>query len=184
MEVTLKNVVLRFENVFNAKAVNNGNPRYSATFLVPKGSETANTITKVISDLATEKWKDKGAAIVKKCMGSSLSSAWVDGELKADYSGFEGMMSLTANRNETQGRPVVVDRRGQPVSVDDQLIYPGVTVIAKVDIYMQDHPDYGKGVRCSLLGIQYVKAGTPFTAGGAKATFEALEDDEEEDSLV
>ena len=183
MEITLKNVRLRFENVFHAKSIKDSAPKFSATFLVPEESPLKAEIDKAILGLATEKWKDKAKANIKVAQGSALTSSWVSGELK-DYDGFDGMWSFTATRQEKQGRPTVVDRKGQPVTVDDNVIYNGCVVNAKVDLYMQDSADYGKGIRASLMGIQFVKDGEVFTGGGGKAAaFEALED-EEEDSLI
>ena len=183
MEIALNNVRLRFENVFFAKSIKGSKPKYSATFLIPEGSALAKQIDKAILELATEKWKAKAPAYIKQLQGSALSSSWVSGELK-DYDGFEGQWSMTATRQEAQGRPSVVDRKGQPITVDDNLIHNGCYVNAKVDIYMQDHAEYGRGIRATLLGMQFVKTGEAFAAGSGIAQFEALEDDEDDESLV
>ncbi len=183
MEIALNNVRLRFENIFFSKSIKGSAPKFSATFLVPEDSPLRAEIDKAILSLATDKWKDKAKANIKVAQGSALTSSWVSGELK-DYDGFDGQWSFTATRQEKQGRPTVVNRKGQPITADDNVIYNGCVVNAKVDLYMQDSADFGKGIRASLMGIQFVKDGDVFQGGGGKAAEFAALEDEDEDSLV
>jgi len=186
MQITLNNVRLSFPDLFQAKlsklAAPGSKPSYSATLLVPKDSALRKEIDKHIEAAVAAEIPDKAkaAAFIKKWGNDTRSSCWTDGDDK-EYDGYADHWALKANRKEDKGRPTVVDRQGNPVSETDGLIYAGCYVNAKVDLYIQNG-EY-TGIRASLLGVQFVKDGEPFSAGSGVAKFDALED-EEEASLV
>jgi hypothetical protein len=182
MKFEFKNVRLRYHDLFFAKSIKGGEMKYTATFLIPKGSAMSKQVDKGILEMGTEKWKTKASMYITQAMASPLSSCWMDGDLK-DRDGFDGHMSMSVGRKETEGRPTVVDRKGQPLTIDDNLIHEGCWVNAQVDIYIQDHVDYGKAIRGVLLGVQFVKPGDAFAGGSGVAQFEILEDDEDDDTL-
>ena len=186
MQITLNNVRLSFPDLFAAKlskmASPGSTPSYSATLLVPKGSALRKEIDKHIEAAVAAELPDKvkAAAFISKYGNDTKSSCWTDGDDK-EYDGYADHWAMKANRKEDKGRPTVVDRKGTPVSEKDGVVYAGCYVNAKVDLYVQNS-EY-KGIRASLLGVQFVKDGEPFSAGSGVAKFEALED-EDEDSLV
>ena len=87
-------------------------------------------------------------------------------------------MVLTASRMKTKGRPKIVDRRGNALTEEDGKPYSGCYVNAIVDIWAQKGET--PGVRCELMGMQFVKDGEAF--GGGKNlgddAFDDLGDDE------
>lgn len=168
MDIKLANVRLSFPGLFKAEPFQPGDePKFKATFLVPKGSDLDKAIDKAILEAATAKWGAKNAAkIVGGIRGNSNRFAYQDGDTKT-YDGYEGMMALTA---KSTTRPMVIDRNKQPVTEEDGVVYAGCYVNAKVSVFCYDKP--GQGVSFSLGGVQFVRKGDAF--GGGRA---ASEDD-------
>ena len=86
-------------------------------------------------------------------------------------------MSSIAAANEV--RPLIVDRKGAPLSQEDGILFSGCYVNVLIDIWAQDN-QYGKGLRAKLMGLQFVKTGEAF-GGGRQANandFGSLGDDE------
>ncbi|AMU17538.1 hypothetical protein A3203_32705 [Burkholderia cenocepacia] len=174
--VQLQNVRLSFPDLFTAVQYEGQGPfSYKATFLQPEDqpvmlqqedkSWKKTTMAKVIEAVATEKWKAKAPSILKQIEGNSNKFCWIDGDVKA-YDGYEGNFALSASRGEEKGRPLVMDRDKSPLSKDDGRPYAGCYVNATVEIWAQDNK-FGKAVRATLRGVQFVKDGDAFTAGTA-----------------
>lgn len=98
-KVQLKNVRTAFLNVFEPKSVQGeGDPRYSAAFIIDPASPNVKEIEAAIKAVATEKWKDKAAAILKK-LNEDKRVAFLRGPRQNSngevYAGFEGMFAST-----------------------------------------------------------------------------------------
>ena len=52
------------------------------------------------------------------------------------------------------------------MSARDGVFYAGCYVDAVIDIYAQDHPQYGRRINCGLLGVRFVRDGDAFSGGG------------------
>lgn len=185
-ELKLRNVRLSFPDLFEAKQYQGQGPfNYSATFLVEPGSENDKLIKAEITRVVKAAWPKTAEKDLPALMANPMKTAYVSGDLKS-YDGYAGMMALTGKRNQDSGRPVVVNRRGQPVQPGDEgAPYGGCYVNAAVEIWAQDN-NYGKGIRCTLVGVMFAKDGDSF--GGAKPAaanvFDDLVTDKEEDALV
>jgi hypothetical protein len=178
MKVILKNVRLSFPELFTAGQFQGQGPKsYSATFIVQPGSEADQAITAAIESVAKEKWLAKAPAILKNF--ESKSKCYVSGDLKA-YDGYEGNMILTAKKSEEKGRPVVIGRDKQPLTEADGKPYAGCYVNAQVDVWAQDN-QFGKGVRATLVAVQFWANGDAFGSGSASADFDAFEAGDEDD---
>ena len=175
MKVTLKNVRLSFPNIFDA-VEHEGKVQYGAQFLIEPDSANAKAIEKAMTDVAKEKWADKGAAILKiaRSTGSNKECCYWKGETKA-YDGYDGMMVLTAKRNEDAGRPLVIDQGKNPLAASDGKPYAGCFVNASVDLWPQDNK-HGKTVRATLMGVQFAKDGDAFGAGTQVADVDEFDD--------
>ena len=147
--------------------------KYRATFLVEPGSEADKSIREAIKTVATEKWKEKAPGILKGMANNKNLFCYVETDMEAKNEG-EFLMALTASRQKADGRPEVRDRDTTPLAEDDGKPYSGCYVIGIVDIWAQDN-GYGKGVRASLAGVQFVKDGQAF-----KKTVKAKDDDFED----
>lgn len=182
-QVTLACVRLSFPQLFEAKAVGddpNGKPRFSCSFLIdPKDKANVTAIKAAIDKITKEKFNGKPLP--------DANQPFRDGNDK-DWDGYEGMMYLSANRNEKtssggNNRPTVVDRDNSPLSADDGKPYGGCYVDAIVRFYSLggkgDKPSkYGKKICCSLETVRFRKDGEPF--GAARASLDDLPDIEDE----
>jgi hypothetical protein len=178
MKIKIRNVRLAFPELFKAVTVNGeGDPAYSACFLLPKDHPDLAAIREAVKTLAVDKWKDQASANMKS-INANQRGLPKDGDTKAEYAGFEGMLYINARNKK---RPDCRDRAANPVSESDGVFYSGCYVDAILDLWAQDNK-YGKRINASLLGVQFRKDGEPLTSGGRAedSDFETLEDDTSE----
>jgi len=172
MQITLIKVRGSFLEIFRAKAVNDGEPRFSANFLLDK-TKDAKQIKKVedtIDAILKEKNKGKKLPVDKVCLR--------DGDEK-EYDGYEGQMFISAANKK---RPAVVDRdRSTQLVEADGKPMAGDYVNAVVKLWWQDNK-FGKRINASLEAVQFVKTGEHFGAPAVNLD-EALPDlaDDEDD---
>jgi hypothetical protein len=171
----LRNVRLAFPALFEPSSYGEGDPAYSATLIMDP--QQAEVVEKALAAVAREKWGAKADAQLK-ALRASGKVCLRDGDEKADYDGFEGMMFVAA-RSKT--RPTVVDGQRQPITERDGRIYAGCYVNASIEVWAQDNA-YGKRVNATLRGIQFVRDGEAFGGGRPAAADEF--DEIEESELV
>lgn len=163
MILKLADVRLAFPALFEAQTVNGeGEPAFSAAFLIEKDDTQVGAIKKAISDVAREKWGAKADEILTK-MVQADKTALHNGDLKSEYAGFEGMLYISA-RNKT--RPLVVDIDKAILNQADGKPYAGCYVNASIELWPQDNK-YGKRINASLRGVQFLRDGDAFSGGGA-----------------
>ena len=156
---------LSFPAIFQPEAFNEGEPRFSATLLVPKGGADDQRLHASVQALMT-------AAGFKKLPADKI--AVKDGD-EFEYDSHQGMTVLRAS-NPT--RPVVIDRNKAPLVEADGRPYSGCYVKLKVELWVQDN-SFGKRINAKLHGVQFVSDGDPFGAGGSPSDdgFEDLDGD-------
>jgi hypothetical protein len=171
--IMLRNVRLAFPNLFEPSSYGEGDPAYSATLIMDQ--QQAEAVDKALAAVARDKWGAKADAQLK-ALRASGKVCLRDGDEKADYDGFEGMMFVAA-RSKT--RPTVVDGQRQPLTQGDGRIYAGCYVNASLEIWAQDN-GYGKRINATLRGIQFVRDGEAFGGGRPAAAdeFDEIEADE------
>lgn len=163
MKIKLTNVRLAFPALFEAKTVNGeGEPAFSAAFLIEPDDKQVTSIRQAMEAVGKEKWGAKWAT-VKKELDTKDRWALHDGDAKADYAGFAGMLFVSA-RSKT--RPLVIDADKAVLAAQDGKPYAGCYVNASVELWAQDN-NYGKRVNASLRGVQFLKDGDAFAGGGA-----------------
>jgi hypothetical protein len=168
MKIKLTNVRLSFAQLFDAKTVNGeGKPAFSATFLIKPNDPQVKMINEAIDAVAKEKWGAKADANLK-IMRTADKVCLHNGDLKANYDGFEGMLFVSA-RNPI--RPLVVDANKTPLTAENGKPYSGCYVNASIELWPQDN-NYGKRVNATLMGVQFFRGGESFSGGGV-----ASEDD-------
>lgn len=167
-EINLTNVRISYPHLFEPFAwQGQGTPKYSARFLLHK-TEHADLIKQIaskIKQLSAESYKDKKMPPPDKlCLR--------DGDLSGRD---EEVGYWTLNASESS-RPVVVDRQRRPLTAEDEVIFPGCRVNAKINLWAQDNK-YGRRANANLLGVQFVKdderLGTGRTRQSADEMFEA-----------
>lgn len=182
MKIHLKNVRLAFPVLWTAKTVNGeGEPAFSAAFLIDPKDPVVKELREAFEAIGKDKWGAKWAA-VKKEIDSKDRFALHDGDTKSDYAGFPGAMYVSA-RNKV--RPTVLDRDKAPLTESDGRPYAGCYVNAIIDLWPQDN-NYGKRINASLSGVQFVRDGEAFAAGGAAKAddFDDLGVEQDEEALT
>lgn len=163
MKLLIKDARLAFPQLFEAQTVNGeGEPAFSAVFLLPKNHPQIADINKAIDSVAKEKWGAKADDILAK-MRAGDKTALHNGDLKSEYDGFAGQLYISA-RNKT--RPTVIDRDKTPLVQADGKPYGGCYVVGSIEFWAQDNK-YGKRVNASLRGVQFLRDGDSFAGGGA-----------------
>lgn len=176
----LKNVRLSFPSLFKASSFQDqGEPKFSATFLIEKGSEAHKAVEAEIKRVASAAWGEKAKGIVERQNasqrkllkdGDTVDGETQDGERK---NGYAGHMAI---KGSSKNAPLVIGRQRQPITEESGIIYGGCIVNAQVDIWAQDN-QFGKFLNCKLLAVQFWADGEAFgTAARADASaFDAEE---------
>lgn len=179
VQVTLRGVRLAFADIWTARPPKDGKgeAKFGATFILDpkKDRDAVKEIRAAIKKVAKEKWKDKGDRILALIEGDAQKFCWFE----EDYidqegepvEGFEGMFYL---RTKSGIQPTLLDRDRTELTKADGKPYPGCYVVAKVDIWAQDNT-HGKGMRCQVQGIQFMKDGDAF-GGGTRSKVDDFED--------
>lgn len=183
--VKLKNVRISFPNLFEAKAVNGeGEPKFSAAFVIQPGSENAKALSAAIEAVAKEKWGAKAAGILSE-LKQKGRVAFKEAPLSKDgeiYDGFEGMYSLNASN---AARVAVIDKDTTPLTPQDGKPYGGCFVDVSVDLWAQDN-SWGKRVNAKLRWVQFRGDGDAFSGGApvSQDEFESIADGATADDMV
>lgn len=175
MKIQVKNVRISFPNLFEPKSVGGeGEPRFSAAFVIEPGSENAKALAEGLKTTAQEKWAAKAGGILSELKKKGRvayreePAANSNGEV---YDGFEDMHVLNANN---KSRPLILDRDKSPLTAADGKPYGGCYVNASIELWAQDN-QYGRRINATLKGVQFVKDGDAF-GGGAPASPDDFDD--------
>lgn len=178
-KIVLKNVRLSYEHLFRPDAIADGNdPKYSATWIIPKGSPQVSAIKKAIDKALDDKFpgKRKPGAPWPSTMHNPLK----DGdELADEHPEYAGSWVL---RSASKNRPVVMGRRKEALTEDDAVIYSGCYCNASLAAAGFD-AQAKKGVTVYLNGVQFVRDGERLAGYDAANDFEELIDDEADELL-
>jgi len=167
--IQIKNATLSFPNLFKKAVFQGKEGKYEATLMFPKtDTKTYETINAAIEAIKKDNKTPKISAD-KLCIK--------DGD-DSEYDGCAGMWMVKASNSK---RPTVINRDKTPVTEEDEVMYAGCVVNGIIDLWFQNN-SYGKRVNANLLGVQFVKDGTPLGDGAKVADtdeFDDIEDDEE-----
>jgi len=162
MKIKLTNVRLSFPDLFEAEAFKPGDqPKFKATFLIPKNSPLVKDIERAAVDALNAKFPGKGELIRKQIAGNNNKCCIQDGDL-TEYDGYAGHIAVSA---KSAVRPLVIDADKSPLSEQDGVIYAGCFVNASIEFFAYDQQ--GRGLSASLRGVQFFRDGDAFTGGGA-----------------
>lgn len=165
-------VRLSYANIWQAKSINGGTPKFSTSVLIPK-SDTA-TVQKINSaiqaayDEGQSKLKGNGKSIPTLAM---LKTPLRDGDAeRPDDEAYSGQWFINANSNTAPG---VVDINRQPI-LDTSEIYSGVYARVSLSLYAFNS-NGNRGIACGLQNIQKVKDGE--SLGGKASAEDDFSDD-------
>ena len=178
MRIQLKNVRLSFPKLWKPEAYgDNPTPVFEAAFLFAPGSEAHKALEAAMVAAAQERWGAKAQQTLKGLVAGG-KVCLRNGDEKADLDGYAGNLFLNARSPK---RPLVVDKDRAPLVEADGKPYAGCFVNAIVDVYAQDHAQYGKRINAALGGVQFIRDGEAF---GAKGVAETDFDEVDEDMLA
>lgn len=156
---------LSYANIWQAKSINGGAPKYSASILIPK-SDT-KTVAKVKAAIQAAYEEGEGKLIGNGKTAPSLASLktpFRDGDTeRPDDEAYAGHWFINANSNTAPG---VVDANREPI-YDTSEIYSGVYARVSLSFYAFNS-NGNRGIACALQNIQKVRDGEPL-GGKSKA---------------
>ena len=164
-EILLRNVRISYPHLFEPFAYQGqGKAKFSCKFLIPKDSPLVKEIADKMKELAGNTYKDKKLPPSDKlCMR--------DGD-QTGREEDEGYWVLSASDD---ARPVVVDQKRNPLTAEDEVIYPGCVVNGRIRLWAQDN-QYGKRINANLLGVQFMKDGERLGSGRVRQSAEEMFD--------
>lgn len=177
-KIILKNVRLSYEHVFTpTKFEDNSEPKYSATFIIPKDHPDLPAVKKAFMAEGVDRFPEafngkiwpKGYACGLKDADTATDSM---GEILSDKNPtYKGCYILEANSTR---RPVVMNRDKSALTEDDGVIYSGCYVNASLNAAAYTYAKVKKGVKAYLNGVQFVRDGERFGMD-ASDDFDALD---------
>lgn len=174
--ITGVNTRWSYANVWEAKSINGGTPKFSVSLIIPKDdTATVSKIKAAIQSAYEEgqsKLKGNGKTVPTL---SIIKTPLRDGDLeRPDDEAYAGCYFINAN---SASAPGIVDAARQPV-IDRSEVYSGVYGRASINFYAFNS-NGNKGIACGLNNLQKIKDGEPL---GGKSRAEddfATADDED-----
>ena len=156
---------LSYANIWQAKSINGGAPKYSASVLIPKGDTKTVAKVKAAIQAAYEEGEGKLKGNGKTAPSlASLKTPFRDGDTeRPDDEAYAGHWFINANSNTAPG---VVDANREPI-YDTSEIYSGVYARVSLSFYAFNS-NGNRGIACALQNIQKVRDGEPL-GGKSKA---------------
>lgn len=176
--ITGKDTRWSYANVWEAKSINGGNPKYSVSLIIPK-SDT-ETVTKVKAAIEAaykdgeETLKGKGRTVP---VLSDIQNPLIDGDIKRpDDPAYANSYYLNAKSDTAPG---IVDADVNPILSHSE-VYSGVYGRASIHFYAYNKAG-NKGISCSLDNLQKIRDGKPL--GGKKPASEDFSTEDSDDFL-
>lgn len=165
-----------FVHVFEPSSVNESDPKYSCSLIIPKSDD--QTVTAIRE--AIEEAKQEGAPKWGGKVPLNLKIPLRDGDVdRPDDPNYADSFFVNANSKE---KPGVVDRRRIPIT-DPLEVYSGCYVRASLNFY-PFNTNGNRGVAAGLGNIQKWSDGEPLNGRvRAEDEFGALDAEDDEDFL-
>lgn len=173
--ITGVNTRWSYANVWQAKSINGGTPKYSVSLIIPKDDvATVNKVKAAIQAAYEEgesKLKGNGRTVPAL---SAIKTPLRDGDTeRPDDEAYKNCYFINANSATAPG---IVDADRQPI-IDHSEVYSGVYGRASINFYAFNS-NGNKGIACGLNNLQKIRDGEPL--GGksrAEDDFADLNDD-------
>ena len=173
--ITGPNTRWSYANVWEAKSVNGGTPKFSVALIIPK-SDTA-TIAKIRAAIEAAykegeaKLKGNGRSVPAL---SVLKTPLRDGDTeRPDDEAYANAYFVNANSATAPG---IVDADRQPI-LDRSEVYSGVYGRASINFYAFNS-NGNKGIACGLNNLQKIRDGEPL-GGKSRPEDDFAEEDED-----
>lgn len=167
-----------YANVWEAKSINGGTPKYSVSLIIPKSD--AKTVAKIQAAIEAaykegeSKLKGNGRTVPAL---SVLKTPLRDGDTeRPDDEAYADCYFINAN---SASAPGIVDADRQPI-IDRSEVYSGVYGRASINFYAFNS-NGNKGIACGLNNLQKINDGEPL--GGKSRAEDDFETEDEDDFL-
>lgn len=176
--ITGKDTRWSYANVWEAKSINNGEPRFSVSLIIPK--EDVKTVERIKA--AIKAAYEEGSGKLKggsKSMPalSTIKTPLRDGDAeRPDDPAYADAWFINAN---SANAPGIVDKDCNPI-IERSEVYSGVYGRASISFYAYNS-NGNRGVACGLNNLQKLRDGEPL---GSKASAESDFTTEEEDDFL
>ncbi len=171
--IMLTNTRLSFPQLVEPKAfMEGGAKKYSADLIIDPASDDWKKVMTQVMKVAQEKWNDQAQQILQfvqsdrklRCYG--MGQEKVNSKTLQVYEGYMGMAYLTTSN---ANMPQMIETSGKAVDPTNTMayqalarkLYGGARVNAAVKIWPQQN-QFGRGIRCELVALQFSKDDTPF----------------------
>lgn len=167
-----------FCNVWEAKSINGGTPKYSVSLIIPKSDTvTVDKINAAIQAAYTEgesKLKGNGRSVPPL---SSIKTPLRDGDMeRPDDEAYKDSYFINANSATAPG---IVDA-DRNVILERSEVYSGIYGRASINLYAFNS-NGNKGIACGLNNLQKIKDGEPL--GGKSRAEDDFATDDDDDFL-
>jgi len=167
-----------YANVWEAKSINGGTPKFSVSLIIPKSDKaTIDKIKAAIEAAYKEgeaKLKGNGRSVPAL---SVLKTPLRDGDTeRPDDEAYANAYFVNANSATAPG---IVDADRQPI-LDRSEVYSGVYGRASINFYAFNS-NGNKGIACGLNNLQKIRDGEPL--GGKSRAEDDFATEDEEDFL-
>lgn len=174
--ITGKDTRWSYANVWEAKSINNGEPKFSVSLIIPKSDEkTVRKIKAAIEAAYKEgagKLRGNGKTVPPL---SAIKTPLRDGDTeRPDDEAYTNAYFLNANSATAPG---IVDSTCQPI-LDRSEVYSGVYGKASISFYAFNS-NGNKGIACGLNNLMKIRDGEPLGGkASAKSDFETNDDED------
>lgn len=167
-----------YANVWDAKSINGGAPKYSVSLIIPKSDTVTVNKIKAAIEAAYEEGQSKLKGNGKTVPALSvLKTPLRDGDLeRPDDPAYANAYFINAN---SASAPGIVDADRQPI-LERSEVYSGVYGRASINLYAFNS-NGNKGIACGLNNLQKIRDGEPL---GGKSRAEDDFDTEEDDDFL
>lgn len=167
-----------FCNVWEAKSINGGTPKYSVSLIIPKSDTvTVDKVNAAIQAAYTEgesKLKGNGKSVPPL---SSIKTPLRDGDMeRPDDEAYKNSYFINANSATALG---IVDA-DRNVILERSEVYSGVYGRASINLYAFNS-NGNKGIACGLNNLQKIRDGEPL--GGKSRAEDDFATDDDDDFL-
>ena len=153
---------------------------YNAEFIMPQDHAGFVAFMKQYGALALNKWAEHATAVMGMIQNDRKTRCFGKGEEKINkksflpYDGYAGNVFITAGRDQM---PQIIEANGQAIDPSNTMayqmltrkMYGGCRVNAAVKPWVQDNK-HGRGIRCDLVALQFLKDDTAFGEGATDAS--------------
>lgn len=173
--ITGVNTRWSYANVWEAKSINGGAPKYSVSLIIPKSDTKTIDKIKAAIQAAYEEGESKLKGNGKTVPALSvLKTPLRDGDLeRPDDEAYANSYFVNANSGTAPG---IVDADRQPI-IDHSEVYSGVYGRASINFYAFNS-NGNKGIACGLNNLQKMRDGEPL-GGKTRAEDDFADDDED-----